>query len=273
MLTMQLLTVYSFVPYMTGDPDNTFAAGLVKVMAVDLVNNKTTVEVIKNPADPTLVGNQYYVNATDLTGGNDFDLFELNGNAAGVSVKNVAKESDYSFDSYNSATNAPYGYGTVKQISQAEGYTVVEVVTNSNFPDQIGLQYAVHATDLTGGTEFELLTVDGHVATGVKVKNVAAVADTQAEVLYTAAEIEEHNALLEQQEWTADTEWNPTDAEVTAHNQTVDGAAYEGCARDANGDPIAANNNNPGNDPAPSRPYFSTSAASNNYPVLAPWRR
>lgn len=267
--------VYSFVPYMTGDPENTFAAGLVKVMAVDLVNNKTTVEVIKNPANPTLVGNQYYVEATDLTGGNDFELYELDGTPLGVSVKNVAKESDYSFDSYNSANNAPYGSGTVKQISQENGYTVVEVITNTNYPEQIGQQYAVHATSLDDATEFELLTVDGHAATGVTVKNVAAVADTQAEELYTDAEIDAHNALPAQQVWDEYTEWYPTDDEVTAHNQTVPGAAYVGCAMDANGNPIPANNdpgNDPGNDPSPS-PYFSTSSASNNYPVLAPWRR
>lgn len=274
-------TVYSFVPYLTADPTTEFAAGLVKVMAVDLANNKTTVEVIKNPADAALVGHQYYVEAIDMTGGNDFPLFELDGTPAGISVKDVAKESDYSFDSFNSTTNVPYGSGTVKQISQEGGYTVVEVVTHSTFPEQIGRQYAVHGTSLAEVTEFELLTVDGHVPTGVKVKNLAAVTDAQAEVLYTDAEITAHNAEPAQQVWDATTEWNPTDDEVTAHNQTVPGAAYVGCAKDANGNPIPANNdpgnNDPGNnDPGnvnPSRPYFSSSSASNNYPVLAPWRR
>ena len=53
----------------------------------------TTVEVVTNEV-ASFVGHQYIVNAVELTGGDTFDLLELNGDPTGLSVQDIALVSD-----------------------------------------------------------------------------------------------------------------------------------------------------------------------------------
>jgi hypothetical protein len=88
----------------------------------------------------------------------------------------------YSFEAFGTEDpgQATFSTGKVKLISQEGEYSVLKVITNS-VDGYTNNQYAVHATDLGAGT-FELLTVDGHVSTGISVKNVAAAALTNDEI-------------------------------------------------------------------------------------------
>ena len=163
-----------------------------------------------------------------------------------------AKEGYFSFESFETAdpTHA-YGSGTVVKVSDDGTNTIVEVVTNT-IDGFVGQQFKVHAVDLTGGTEFELFTVDGDAPTGVSVRNVAQVNYTEEEiaahnatldiwdnttvkteeVLYTEEEIAEHNALPENTLWDATTEktaatyW--TEEEANAYNAALPGAKHAG---------------------------------------------
>lgn len=82
--------VYSFNAYIDADPA-TLYAGTVKI--ISQTETTTTVEVVTNEVE-AFVGHQYVVNAVDLTGGNSFALFELNGDATGLSVKDVTLVSE-----------------------------------------------------------------------------------------------------------------------------------------------------------------------------------
>ena len=90
----EYVPVYSFTSYPTNNPETTYGTGKVKVVSVDAQTNKTTVEVIENnPEDENaadFVGNQYIVNAVDLTAGNTFELYNTDNTETGLSVKNVA---------------------------------------------------------------------------------------------------------------------------------------------------------------------------------------
>ncbi len=163
-----------------------------------------------------------------------------------------AKEGYFSFESFETADPTHnYGSGTVVKVSDDGVNTIVQVVTNT-IDGFVGQQFKVHAVDLTGGTEFELFTVDGDAPTGVSVRNVAQVNYTEEEiaahnatldiwtaprvkteeVLYTEEEIAEHNALPENTLWDATTEktaatyWTEEDA--NAYNAALPGAKHAG---------------------------------------------
>ena len=82
--------VYSFNAYIDTDP-TTLYAGTVKI--IGQTETTTTVEVVTNEVE-AFVGHQYVVNAVDLTGGNSFALFELNGDPTGISVQDVALQTE-----------------------------------------------------------------------------------------------------------------------------------------------------------------------------------
>lgn len=82
--------VYSFNAFVNADP-TTLYAGTVKIISQTATT--TTVEVVTNEV-ADFVGHQYIVNATDLTNGNTFALFETNGDPTELSVQDVALVSD-----------------------------------------------------------------------------------------------------------------------------------------------------------------------------------
>ena len=107
----------------------------------------------------------------------------------------------YSFMSYGSATgNTPqYGSGVVKQVSQANGWTTVLVITNTADNENVhfvGKQFKVQATTLTANTRYELYT-DAGAPTGIYVT------------------VSNENVSLQ-------------DSEVNAYNATLPGAVSEG---------------------------------------------
>lgn len=107
----------------------------------------------------------------------------------------------YSFMSYGSATgNTPqYGSGVVKQVSQANGWTTVLVITNTADNENVhfvGKQFKVQATILTANTRYELYT-DAGAPTGIYVT------------------VSNENVSLQ-------------DSEVNAYNATLPGAVSEG---------------------------------------------
>ena len=80
----------------------------------------------------------------------------------------------YSFTSYaDNSGNTQHGSGIVKQVSQAEGWTTVQVISNttidSNAPSFVGQQFKVNATTLDASTYYPLYTTEG-TATGIYVK-------------------------------------------------------------------------------------------------------
>ena len=85
---------------------------------------------------------------------------------------NTIKEAPvYAFNSYVTGNPAStWGSGTVKVVSvdATNNKTTVEVLTNSNYADQVGKKYIVHATNLTGGASFVLYDEDD-VATAISV--------------------------------------------------------------------------------------------------------
>ena len=82
----------------------------------------------------------------------------------------------YSFTSYaDNSGNTQHGSGIVKQVSQADGWTTVQVVTNTtvdaNAPSFVGQQFKVNATNLDANTYYPLYTTgETATATGIYVK-------------------------------------------------------------------------------------------------------
>ena len=82
----------------------------------------------------------------------------------------------YSFTSYaDNSGNTQHGSGIVKQVSQADGWTTVQVVTNTtvdaNAPSFVGQQFKVNATNLDTNTYYPLYTTgEPATETGIYVK-------------------------------------------------------------------------------------------------------
>ena len=219
--TIRQDAVFAFNSYVTGNPASTWGTGTVRV--VGQADGKTTVEVLTNSNYPEQVGQQYVVNAANLTGGASFELYTTENVATGISVDVFEV---YSFDAYMDADPTTLYHGTVKVIAQTATTTTVEVVTN-DVAGFVGHQYVVNAVDLTDGNTFALFELNGD-ATGLSVKNVASLSR------YSVTEIEEHNNALDV--WDENTPrtitGDPSDyftqEEADAYNATLPGAVSAG---------------------------------------------
>lgn len=97
----------------------------------------------------------------------------------------------YSFTAYVGETDeAPYYEGKVVKVSNDATYTIVKVIVNE-VADFVNRQFAVAATDLSGGTTFELLdeSTKASLSPKIFVKDVAA-------ATFTTAEANAYNATL-----------------------------------------------------------------------------
>lgn len=120
-----------------------------------------------------------------------------------------AKPAIYSFASFNVDTDAPYGTGTVKVISQDldENVTTVEVLTNEpaggttaeDAAAFVGKQYFVHDTKLVANKHYNLYTgIQTPIYVTVELVSAAVESvEAQDAVLYTNEEVDAHNAQLD----------------------------------------------------------------------------
>lgn len=189
-----------------------------KTLVVKEANGLTASTKIEAADSPT--GNEITVNGAKFTAGaaGTIYAFQYRKAASDADTKYTAAEANtynaglpgaiktsdtptYKFDSYGSATeNTPkYGEGKVKQVSQANGWTTVLVITNTADNENVhfvGKQFKVQATTLTANTRYELYT-DAGAPTGIYVT------------------VTTENSTL-------------TEAEVNAYNATLPGAVKEG---------------------------------------------
>ena len=122
-----------------------------------------------------------------------------------------AKPAIYSFSSFSTNDDAPFGTGTVKVISQDlnENATTVEVLTNEpagnttaeEAAEFVGKQYDVHATELEDNKHYNLYSEYGleipiYVTVELVSEAVEAV-EAQEAVLYTNEEVDAYNAELD----------------------------------------------------------------------------
>ena len=120
-----------------------------------------------------------------------------------------AQPAIYSFASFSTTDDTPFGTGTVKVISQdlQENATTIEVLTNEpagnttaeDAAQFVGKQYIVHATEL-GAEKYTLYSEFGletpiYVTVELVSEAVEAV-EAQEEVLYTNEEVDAHNVQL-----------------------------------------------------------------------------
>lgn len=186
-------SVDNAIRYGTYDQDNkkyTVQDAQEKKLVVTEANGLTASTKIEAADSPT--GNEITVNGAKFTAGAAGTIYafqyrkaatdaDTKYDAAGANTYNAGlpgaiKTSDtptYKFDSYGSATeNTPkYGEGKVKQVSQANGWTTVLVITNTADNENVhfvGKQFKVQATTLTANTRYELYT-DAGAPTGIYV--------------------------------------------------------------------------------------------------------
>jgi len=119
-----------------------------------------------------------------------------------------AKPAIYSFASFNVDTDAPYGVGTVKVISQdlQENVTTVEVLTNEpagnttaeEAAEFVGKQYFVHDTVLEANKHYNLYTgIQTPIYVTVElVSDAVEGVEAQDAVSYTNEEVDAYNAKL-----------------------------------------------------------------------------
>jgi len=119
-----------------------------------------------------------------------------------------AQPAIYSFKSFNVDTDAPYGTGTVKVISQdlQENVTTVEVLTNKpagnttaeEAAEFVGKEYFVHDTVLVANKHYNLYTgIQTPIYVTVELVSEAVKAvEAKAAVLYTNEEVDAYNAQL-----------------------------------------------------------------------------
>ena len=155
---------------MDADPTTTYA-GTVKV--ISQTETTTTVEVVTNEVE-AFVGHQYVVNAVDLTGGNSFALFELNGDPTDLSVQDVALVSDAVY--YNA-----------EEVSAANAALDGAITIGDNIP---GTGTPADTYDEAGAAAYNA-TLDGAVAAGDDIPGTGT-----DPVYYTDEECDDHNATL-----------------------------------------------------------------------------
>lgn len=119
-----------------------------------------------------------------------------------------AQPAIYSFESFNVDTDAPYGTGTVKVISQdlQENVTTVEVLTNEpagnttaeEAAEFVGKEYFVHDTVLVANKHYNLYTgIQTPIYVTVELVSEAVEAvEAKEAVLYTNEEVDAYNAQL-----------------------------------------------------------------------------
>lgn len=184
----------------------TEASGLTASTKIEAEDSPTGNEITVNGAKFTAgaAGTIYAFQYRKVASDADTKYTAAGANTYNAGLPGAIKTSDtptYKFDSYGSATeNTPkYGEGKVKQVSQANGWTTVLVITNTADNENVhfvGKQFKVQATTLTANTRYELYT-DAGAPTGIYVT------------------VTTENSTL-------------TEDEVNAYNATLPGAVKEG---------------------------------------------
>ena len=175
-----------------------------------------TLDTLKEIAD-ALQDNATMTNVAEAisTKANSEDVFtktEVNakiGSLGNISEAVEGQPAIYSFSSFGKENNAAYGTGTVKVISQEDGWTTVEVVTNEPAGNTsaedaaafIGQQFKINATEL-GEDSYELYSNDAPTDIMVSVELVSAEVPAQEAVpntvkSYVDNRVDNYNDVIE----------------------------------------------------------------------------
>lgn len=175
-----------------------------------------TLDTLKEIAD-ALQDNATMTNVTEAisTKANSEDVFtktEINakiGSLGNISEAVEGQPAIYSFSSFGKENNAAYGTGTVKVISQEDGWTTVEVITNEPAGNTsaedaaafVGQQFKINATEL-GEDSYELYSNDAPTDIMVSVELVSAEVPAQEAVpntvkSYVDNRIDNYNDVIE----------------------------------------------------------------------------
>ena len=175
-----------------------------------------TLDTLKEIAD-ALQDNATMTNVTEAisTKANSEDVFtktEINakiGSLGNISEAVEGQPAIYSFSSFGKENNKAYGTGTVKVISQEDGWTTVEVITNEPAGNTsaedaaafVGQQFKINATEL-GEDSYELYLNDAPTDIIVSVKLVSAEVPAQEAVpntvkSYVDNRVDNYNDVIE----------------------------------------------------------------------------
>lgn len=174
---------YSFISYGDAEGETLWGEGTVETTGIEK-NGYTEVEV-KTNTESEFIGQKFYIISTAKTDGTLYQLYSDAGTtAAGIYVSiseyeelvpdNKDEEDTsiiYSFISYgDSQGETEWGRGTVETTgTENNGYTQVEVKTNSTDQEFVGQKFYIISTAKTDGTLYQLYSDAGTTALGIYV--------------------------------------------------------------------------------------------------------
>lgn len=169
---------YTFNSY--GDAEGTVSWGTGTVKTTGIKNRSLTeIEVVTNSTDQSFIGKKFFVISDAKTDNTTiYPLYtDLNKTKAGIYVTigttQNTEETIYSFTSYDDSNGTTeWGTGTVKLTGVvSNGYTQVEVVTNSTDQSFIGQKFYITSdADANNTTIYQLYTDAGTTGAGIYVK-------------------------------------------------------------------------------------------------------
>jgi len=175
---------YAFISYGDAGGETLWGEGYVETTGVE-ENGYTEVEV-KNNTEPEFIGQKFFIASNAQTNGTIYPLYSDAGTTtAGIYVsiseyQELAPQEEeeeeftpvtYNFISYGDAEGeTEWGRGTVETTGvESNGYTQVEIKTNSTEQEFVGQKVYITSNAQTDGTLYQLYSDAGTTALGIYV--------------------------------------------------------------------------------------------------------